>query len=82
MIPKNYKLLKEEYTISDSVLGSGAYGEVRLAIHKNTQEQRAVKIIIKENCTDNEYRKILKEVSIMKHIDHPNIVKIYEFFEN
>ena len=55
MIPRNSKMLKEEYFISDTILGSGTYGEVRLATNRYTNEQRAVKIIIKENCTEHEY---------------------------
>lgn len=38
MVPRNSKLLREEYLISDTILGSGAYGEVRLATHRNTNE--------------------------------------------
>ena len=59
-------MLREEYYISDTILGSGTYGEVRLATNKHTNEERAVKIIIKENCTEQQYEKIFKEVAIMQ----------------
>lgn len=70
------------YTIKNE-LGCGSYGRVVLAMHNYTRELRAIKIINKFAIQNEEVRsKILNEVEIMKNLDHPNIVKIYEFHED
>lgn len=43
---------------------------------------RAVKIIKKELLSRQERKQLLNEVTVLKHLDHPNIVKIYEYFED
>lgn len=64
-------------------LGSGSYGRVVSAISKVTGERRAVKIINKKSIKNEQTRKkILNEVEIQKQLDHPNIVKIFEFYED
>ena len=63
-------------------MGEGSFGEVRLATHKQTGESRAVKIIFKEFCEEQEQRKIMKEVDILRKLDHPNVIKIFEFFQD
>ena len=70
------------YTIK-SEIGSGSYGRVVSAIHNTTNELRAIKIINKFAIKNEEVRsKIMNEVDILKRLDHPNIVKIYEFHED
>ena len=65
-------------------LGKGAFGEVFLVKHNVTGIIRAMKIIDKnsaelkdEELSDEE---ILNEINILKKIDHPNIMKIFEFY--
>lgn len=58
----------------------GAYGEVRKCLHKETKALRAVKIINKKFLEEEEHVKLLSEISILKELDHPNILKLYEFF--
>ena len=45
---------------------SGAFGEVRKAIHKATNISRAVKIISKAHAPADEYEKMRHEVEILK----------------
>ena len=71
-----------KYQFKDE-LGVGSYGRVVLAVHKTTQEIRAVKIINKLAIHSEEIRKkIMIEVEIQRKLDHPNIVKIFEFHED
>ena len=63
-------------------LGAGAYGEVRRVVHIETGEQRAVKVISKQNLNEVEMNTLYNEINILKNLDHPNIVKIYEYFED
>ena len=58
----------------------GAYGEVRKCLSKETNALRAVKIINKKYLEENDHKKLLSEISILKQLDHPNILKLYEFF--
>ena len=64
-------------------LGVGSYGRVVLAIHKISREKRAIKMINKLAIHSETLRKrIMTEVEIQRKLDHPNIVKIYEFHED
>jgi calcium-dependent protein kinase len=64
-------------------LGVGSYGRVVTGIHKKTRERRAIKIINKLAIHSDELRKkIMTEVEIQRKLDHPNIVKVFEFHED
>ena len=64
-------------------IGEGTFGKVKLAVHKLTQEQVAIKILEKSKIkSKNDLERIEKEIKYMKKLNHPNIVKIYEIFEN
>ena len=73
--------IRDHYRIG-KVLGSGAFGEVRLCLHKDTQVQRAVKVLRKNLLDEKEMDMLKNEISILKLMDHPNIVKMYEFLED
>jgi len=64
------------------VLGEGAFGEVRLCTHRETKEKRAVKVLKKENMDETEKAAMINEINILRGLDHPNIVKIFEYFED
>ncbi|ESN96527.1 hypothetical protein HELRODRAFT_189278 [Helobdella robusta] len=58
------------------VLGEGAYGEVKLAVNRETKEAVAVKIVnlLKSENVENN---IKKEICINKMLNHRNIIKFY-----
>ena len=70
--------ISKEYTFG-KVLGEGAFGQVRLAIHIATQQTRAIKIL-KKSKVDME--DLLKEISIVSKLSHPSIMQVYEIFED
>jgi len=70
-----------DYTIGKK-LGEGSYGEVKLVTHKKTLMKRAMKIIKKNSIPEKEKKSMLKEVSILKSLDHPNIIKIFDLYED
>jgi serine/threonine-protein kinase Chk2 len=79
--------LKEKCIISRE-LGAGAFGVVKLGILKEHQSSKpvAIKIInkIKFPCeveTQKESNKILNEVTILKSLTHPNIIKLWDVVE-
>lgn len=86
--PANFVRMSQSFNYSDYVevkkLGSGAFAEVMLCLHKPTKTQRAVKLIQKRaldhSQKDTEF--LLKEVAILRSLDHPNILRCFEIFEN
>ena len=70
--------ISKEYTLGKTV-GKGAYGQVRLAIHKATKQTRAVKILPKSKI---DLPALMNEVNILSKLSHPNIMQIYEIFED
>ncbi|OMJ89724.1 hypothetical protein SteCoe_8089 [Stentor coeruleus] len=82
VIPENTGQINEKYEIKEQ-LGEGAYGSVRKATHRLTREDRAVKILSKKNLKTPEELNILEnEVAILRSVDHPNILKVYETYQD
>mmetsp|Transcript_46180 Transcript_46180/g.53468 ORF Transcript_46180/g.53468 Transcript_46180/m.53468 type:complete len:511 (+) Transcript_46180:33-1565(+) len=69
---KDYEFIKE--------LGKGAFGEVVEAMHKDSKQHRAVKIISHTGISETEREEIFKEIETLKRLDHPNVMKIYEYY--
>ena len=70
--------ISKEYTFG-KVIGAGSFGQVRLAIHKATKQTRAVKIIQKSKV---DIKVLLNEINILAKLSHPNIMQIYEVFDD
>ncbi|KAM9335454.1 serine/threonine-protein kinase MARK2 isoform 2-T2 [Symphorus nematophorus] len=69
----NYRLLK--------TIGKGNFAKVKLARHILTGKEVAVKIIDKTQLNSSSLQKLFREVRIMKMLNHPNIVKLFEVIE-
>jgi calcium-dependent protein kinase len=63
-------------------LGEGAFGLVQKCVKKGTLEERAVKRIEKSRMNDQEKVRLKYEVNILKNLNHPNIVRLHEVFED
>jgi len=62
-------------------LGEGAYGVVKkVSLKENPETIRAMKIIPKDMIAEGQSISLLNEIDILKKLEHPNIVKIYECF--
>ena len=74
--------IEETYEVME-VIGAGGYGEVKKVRHKELDVIRALKTISKNKYKTAAEVKIIKnEIQFMKAVDHPNIVKLFEFFED
>ena len=71
----------DKYSMGN-LLGQGAFGEVRKCQNRSTKAIRAVKIIKKDQMTPEEEKSFKYEINILKKLDHPNIIKLYEIFED
>jgi len=80
-VAQNAGKLRDYYRIG-KMLGSGAFGEVRMCVHRDTGAQRAVKVLRKAHMDEDEKKMLFNEINILRNLDHPNIVKMYEFFED
>lgn len=72
--------IQDYYDVSTNELGKGTYGKVVQAKIKDSDAIRAIKIIPKTKVTNLERFKT--EIDIMKKLDHPNILRLYESFED
>ena len=64
-------------------LGEGSYASVYCVENKITGAQRAMKILSKsENYSAEDDKEILNEITILRTLDHPNILKIFEFYSS
>ena len=72
-IEDNYKII--------SKLGKGSFGSVFKVQNIKTNEIRALKVIKKTSIIyQDDDHKFLKEIEILIKLEHPNIIKIYEYY--
>jgi serine/threonine protein kinase len=66
------------YQIQEPI-GRGNFGQVRKAIHIDTQTPVAIKILNKAKVFQNQdFERVKREIEILARIDHPNISYFYE----
>lgn len=81
IIVENEDLIDRRYILHEESLGKGSFGVVKKATLKASGAVRAVKSIAKEPIKEKVYV-IRDEIEIMKLIDHPNCLMLYEIFED
>lgn len=82
-IGKRNGMISDHYSFSTK-LGTGGYGTVKLGLHKASCQKRAIKTIPKSLISEDMRKKseFFNEIDILRTTDHPNIVKLYEFYED
>lgn len=64
-------------------IGNGSFGVVYKVASKSAGIERAMKVISKEYISKElNANQVANEISILRVLDHPNILKIFEFFED
>ncbi|XP_068685415.1 serine/threonine-protein kinase SIK1-like isoform X2 [Montipora foliosa] len=65
----------------ETTIGKGNFAVVKLARHRVTKSQVAIKIIDKTQLDETNLKKVYREIQIMKLLNHPHIVKLYQVME-
>ena len=63
-------------------LGNGKFGLVKLGVNKQTKEKVAIKIMNKSKMDSSDIELMRTEIEILKICQHPNIIRLYDIFEN
>jgi calcium-dependent protein kinase len=79
---KNFAILQKKeiratYKIKET-LGQGSFGCVKRVMHRDLNEDRALKIIKKNTVTSES--DFANEIGMLKSIDHPNVLKYFECY--
>ena len=70
----------DEVYIKEKTLGSGSFGTVYLVKHKQLHRYFAMKAIKKVSKSKIDEEGLMNEINILKKMDHPNILKITDFY--
>ncbi|KAI8379739.1 uncharacterized protein BYT42DRAFT_569866 [Radiomyces spectabilis] len=63
-------------------LGEGEFGKVKLGIHMETGQEVAIKLMKKDNIdSSTRMTKVEREISVLRTVRHPYIVKLYDVIE-
>ena len=73
---------KEKY-VTLQIIGEGNYARVYKVKNKYTNIEYAMKVIKKSSaCSTEEENHILNEIEVLKKLDHPSILKIFELYSD
>ena len=62
------------------MLCSGKFGVVRRCVEKKTNKKLAAKFI--ETCSPKDREDVEREVDIMRSLQHPRLLQLYDAFDN
>ena len=80
-IATGFTNLTDIYDIGEKI-GNGKFGLIKKGINKKTGKQVAIKIMSKKDMTNQDLELVRTEIEILKICQHPNIIQLYEVFEN
>jgi len=76
-----FRNIKETYKI-EATIGKGSFATVKKAKLRATGERFAVKVLSKKKMTPEDKVAMQTEIEILKQVDHPNIVRLIDVFED
>ena len=72
-----------EYYEQSELLGTGTSSKIIKIVNKNNKINRAMKSFILSDTNPEKLNNLIKnEIKILKHLDHPNIIKLFEYYQN
>ena len=72
--------IQDRFTIG-KVLSYGSFGEIRKAKDRRTNQLCCIKVMTKRLMLGKQIARVYYEIELLKRFDHPNIVKIIEYYE-
>ena len=75
-------LLELYHVDSSNLLGKGGFGQVYKAYHKLDGSEIAIKTVGKSGLSKAEISNLCRELDILQKVDHPNITKYFENYED
>jgi len=81
----------DSYIINDNItahyelgkeIGRGGFSIVKEAVQKSTGKKFAIKCVKKTLVEGDDIKLLRREIHIMKNVDHPNILKLFEVYES
>ncbi|CAJ0582007.1 unnamed protein product, partial [Mesorhabditis spiculigera] len=65
-----------------AVIGEGSYAKVKEVVHEKTLQRAAIKIFKERKLRKipNGYENVLSEKQILSRLDHPNCIRMFQFF--
>uniref|UniRef100_A0A0G4FPT8 non-specific serine/threonine protein kinase n=1 Tax=Chromera velia CCMP2878 TaxID=1169474 RepID=A0A0G4FPT8_9ALVE len=72
--------IHDRFDITSKSLGAGSYGTVCKGRDKATGLERAIKILRKANI--KKPQRVAREIKVLKGMDHPHVVRLYEVIED
>lgn len=79
-VTQNTRRLEDEYAAKDQV-GAGAFGQCQLVQHRVSKKRRVCKRIEKVDARVPP-EEVVNELDALKRLDHPNVVRVFEWFES
>jgi len=73
--------IKDYYRIGKTI-AKVDFGEIRMCVSRCTAETRSVKVLIKKKLEEDERKMLFNEVNILRELNHPNVCRMYDFFED
>ncbi|XP_076445790.1 myosin light chain kinase A-like [Babylonia areolata] len=74
-------MIRDNYEVGEKI-GQGNFGKVYEATHKATDVKWAIKSINKDKAGTSNLKLVEREVSILKRVNHPNIINLNEVIES
>lgn len=75
------KSFRKQYKLK-RVLGTGNFSTVHLAKRRSDKRYFAVKIVSRAHLNEKELRMLGSELEVLKTLNHPNVVRVYEVLED
>jgi calcium/calmodulin-dependent protein kinase I len=76
-----FEPIEDHYELGEEI-GKGGFSVVYKAVRKSDQGEFAVKCIKKKMVEGDDIKLLRREIQIMKKLNHPNILKLYEVYED
>lgn len=70
---------KDKTFVMLKTLGKGSFGKVKEALHVDTGEKIAIKVLDKDKIAKKgDESRVAREIQILETMHHPNIIQLYE----